>query len=420
MSGPSGWSRRASRRWRGRRRSPPAIALAFAGPISEALLEEPDAGLARLAILGLWSLTLWEFALTLLRLDERARAYFTITVVNVLATIPVTVYLVVVEDMGADGILLGTFGTGVLFLAYLLWQERRRLSLRPDVPLLRRMVRFGLPTMPAELTLYSLNFIDRIIIVRLAGLAEAGLYALAVKFATGLQVLARGFQLAFPPLAYSIRDDDEARGVYALLVTWFAALLAFAVVGLWLEARWLVRLLAADEYFPAYEAIGPLAAGVALYALYLAMVVVLGRTGRTEYGLPATAAAVVVNIVLNLILVPEQGIVGRRDRPRRLLRRGGGADVPVHPAPVRGALRVAPAGAGACGVGRADRRRRGGDAHGRPRRLRREARAVAGVPGGAVGVRLPEHRGAWGDQAVDGAWGDQLTPRRAAKRLRER
>ncbi len=286
------------------------VALAFAGPISEALLEEPDASLARLAILGLWSLTLWEFALTLLRLDERARAYFTITVINVLATIPVTVYLVVVEDMGADGILLGTFGTGVLFLAYLLWRERRRLSLRPDVPLLRRMVRFGLPTMPAELTLYSLNFIDRIIIVRLAGLAEAGLYALAVKFATGLQVLARGFQLAFPPLAYSIRDDDEARGVYALLVTWFAALLAFAVVGLWLEARWLVRLLAADEYFPAYEAIGPLAAGVALYALYLAMVVVLGRTGRTEYGLPATAAAVVVNIVLNLILVPEQGIVG--------------------------------------------------------------------------------------------------------------
>ena len=248
--------------------------------------------------------------LTLLRLDERAKAYFTITVINVLVTIPFTVYLVVVEDMGANGILLGTFGTGAIFLAYRLWVERRRLSLRPDLGLLRRMVRFGLPTMPAELTLYSLNFIDRIIIVRLAGLAEAGLYALAVKFANGLQVLARGFQLAFPPLAYSIRDDDEARRVYALLVTWFAAVLAFAVTGLWLEARWIVRLLAADEFFPAYEAVGPLAAGIAMYALYLAMVVVLGRTGRTEYGLPATVAAVVVNVALNLILVPSEGIVG--------------------------------------------------------------------------------------------------------------
>jgi O-antigen/teichoic acid export membrane protein len=287
------------------------VALPFAGPISEALLDQSDPGLARLAILGLWTLTLWEYVLTLLRLDERPRAYFGITVINVLVTIPFTAWLVVVEDMGASGILLGTFGTtAALFLPYRLWQERRRLAAWPDVPLLRRMLRFGLPTMPAELTLYSLNFIDRIIIVRLAGLAEAGLYALAVKFAQGLNVLARGFQLAFPPLAYSISDDDEARRAYALLVTWFAAVLAFAVTGLWLEARWIVRLLAADEFFASYEAIGLLATGIALYALYLAMVVVLGRTGRTEFGLPATASAVVVNVALNLILVPTEGIVG--------------------------------------------------------------------------------------------------------------
>jgi O-antigen/teichoic acid export membrane protein len=286
------------------------IALAFAGPISEALLDQPDPGLARLAILGLWTLTLWEYALTLLRLEERARAYFTITVVNVLVTVPTTVYLVVVEDMGAEGILLGTFGTGVVFLLYRLWQERSRLSFAPDLPLLRRMIRFGLPTMPAELTLYSLNFIDRIIIVRLAGLAEAGLYALAIKFANGMQVLARGFQLAFPPLAYSISDDDEARRAYSLVVTWFAAVLAFAVTGLWLLSRWLVRVLAAPDFFPAHEAIGLLATGVALYALYLTMVVILGRTRRTEFNFPATAAATGVNIGLNLVLVPPLGIVG--------------------------------------------------------------------------------------------------------------
>ena len=55
---------------------------------------------------------------------------------------------------------------------------------------------------------------------------------------------------------------------------------------------------------------GPLAAGTALYALYLVLVVILGRTGRTELSFPATATAVVVNVGLNLILVPEYGIVG--------------------------------------------------------------------------------------------------------------
>ena len=107
-----------------------AICLALAEPISELLLGQPDAELGRLAVLGLWTLTLWEYALTLLRVDERARAYFALTALNVLATIPVTVYFVVVRDDGAAGILIGTFGTGAAFLAWQLWQERHRLALR--------------------------------------------------------------------------------------------------------------------------------------------------------------------------------------------------------------------------------------------------------------------------------------------------
>ncbi len=287
-----------------------ALGLALAGPISEALLDRPDAELARLAVLGLWTLTLWEYVLTLLRLDERARAYFTLTVLNVLATIPVTVWLIVVADQGAAGILLGSFATGAVFLLWRLWVERRRISLLVDLPLLRRMFRFGLPTMPAELSLYSLNFIDRILIVRLAGLAEAGLYALAIKFAQAINVIARGFQLAFPPLAYSIADDEEARRAYSLILTWFAAICAFAVAGLWLLSRQLVELLAAPEFFDAHEAIGLLATAIALYAIYLVLVVVLGRSGRTEFNLPATLAGTVVNVIANLLLIPPLGIVG--------------------------------------------------------------------------------------------------------------
>ena len=287
------------------------LALPIAGPISELLLDgRSEPGLARLMILGLWQLTLWEYALTLLRLDERARAYFNFTMAAVVVTIPVTVALVVGTDLGAEAILLGNFGTGVAFLLVRLWVERSRLGFGVDGGLLRRMVRFGLPTMPAELTLYSLNWIDRIIILRLAGAAAVGLYAIAVKFANGMQVLVRGFHLAWPPLAYSIQDDDEARNAYALIVTWFVAVSSFAVVGLWLLAPWLTEALADDRFYEAHEAVGPLAAGTALYALYLVLVIILGRTGRTELSFPATAVAVVVNVGLNLLLVPDHGIIG--------------------------------------------------------------------------------------------------------------
>jgi O-antigen/teichoic acid export membrane protein len=293
------------------------LALPFATPIAEALLDPKStaevgqmAELARIAIGGLWVLTMFEFLLTLFRLEERARAYFVTTMLSVLAAIGLTVILVVGKGEGAKGLLLGSYASGAAFVVGLIWVHRRRLSLWIDRSLLRRLLRFGLPTMPAELSLYALNFVDRIIIVRTLGLPAAGLYSLAVKFAQGINVLVRGFQLAWPPIAYSIRDDGEARRVYALVVTWFVAAMTFVVAGMWLLSRWIVRALAAPQFFDAYEPIGLLAAAATLYALYMVLVVILGRTGRTEFNFPATGAALAVNVGLNLALVPTLGIVG--------------------------------------------------------------------------------------------------------------
>ena len=292
------------------------IALPLAGPLSELLLPNPKGlgasatDLMRIAIGGLWVLTMWEFLLTLFRLEERARAFFVTTILNVLAAIALTVVLVVGLDEGARGLLLGSYATGAAFVLALIALQWRRLSLRFDPSLLRRLFRFGLPTMPAEVSLYALNFVDRLIIARSLGLAEAGLYSLAVKFAQAVNVLVRGFQLAWPPLAYSIRDDEEARRAYATVVTLFTAGCAFVVAGMWLFSRWIVRALAAPKFFDSYEAIGLIATAVTLYALYLVLVVILGRTGRTEFNLPAALGALVANVALNLLLVPPLGIVG--------------------------------------------------------------------------------------------------------------
>ncbi len=288
------------------------VALPFAPLISDAVHSEP--GLVRIAIGGLWLLTLYEYLLTLLRVDERARAYFTFTVVHVLVAIPLTLLLLVGFDLGAEALLLGSYASGIPFVAYLAITERRRLALAWERSLMRRMLRFGLPTMPAELSLYLLNFADRVVMVVVLGAAvgnaTVGLYAVAFKFSQSVQILVRGFQLAWPPLAYSITDDAEARRVYAVVTTLFTATCGLIVVAVWLEARWITDILAASSYSDAYKAVGLLALGGSLYGVYLALLVILGRTGRTEFNFPATLAALAVNIGLNIWLVPDHGIIG--------------------------------------------------------------------------------------------------------------
>ncbi len=292
------------------------VALPFAAPLSRALLDpKPDevqtaVELTRISIGGLWVATMFEYLLTLFRLDERARAYFVTTIANVLSTIALTVVLVVAVGDGARGLLVGSYATGAVFVVAMALAQRRRLTLRVDPGLLRRLLRFGLPTMPAEVSLYLLNFADRLIILRTLGAAEAGIYSLAVKFAQAVNVLVRGFQLAWPPLAYSIRDDEEARRTYATVITLFLAACSWLVVGLWLLAPYLARFFLAPKFFDAYEVVGLIAAAVTLYSLYMVMVVILGRTGRTEFNLPSALAALTSNVVLNLVLVPPLGIVG--------------------------------------------------------------------------------------------------------------
>ena len=286
------------------------LVAAFAGPLSEALLDRRETELMLISAGGLWVFTLYELMMALFRLDERARAYFAASITNVLITIALTVWLVVFEDEGARGLLLGNFGGSAIVLAALFWIHRGRLALWPSRGRLGEMLHFGLPTMPAELSLYALNFVDRVALARLAGLAEAGLYALAVKFSQAVTVIVRGFNLAWPPLAYSIRDDDTARRTYSVIVTYYLLLAFTVVLALSLEARWVVRALAAPDFFEAYKAVPLVATGVALYALYLVLAVSVQRTGRTAFNFPVTGTALAVNIALNVILIPEHGLVG--------------------------------------------------------------------------------------------------------------
>jgi len=296
------------------------VLFPLAGPIADLLLPDqadpekaipPDTfrTLVQIAIPGLFVLTLSEYLLTIFRLDERARAFFTVTVLSVLVTIPVTVVLVVPLDLGAEGLLLGSYGTGLAVVLALIAYHRRRLSLVPDRPLLGRMLRFGLPTMPAELSLYALSFVDRLLIAYKLGLEAVGIYAIAVKASQGIAVLVRGFQLAFPPLAYSIQDDDEARRAYAAVVTWFVAFMSLVVSFLWLIAPWFIGVLD-SEFAESADVVGLVSAGAAIYALYMVLLVVLGRTGQTKYNLPATIAGLLANVALNLLLLPAMGIVG--------------------------------------------------------------------------------------------------------------
>ena len=286
-----------------------AVGFLFAQPIAD-LLGLDDGNLVRAGFVGVWAQMNYEQLTSLFRAEERSTAFVAASLANVAVTIAATILLVVVWEQGALGVIVGNFtGTIAIYLA-LLAVHREQLGLEFSRPLLREMNRFGIPLVPAALALIAVNFSDRFFLVHLASLDEVGLYEIGVRIASAMVLLLTAFRMAWPAFAYSIEDDAEAKRTYAYVLTYLVVVASWLALALGLLAPWLVRLLTQPAFYEGERVVAPLAFGGMAYAAYIVMAIGVGRAKRTQFNWAITGLAAVVNVALNLILIPPYGIMG--------------------------------------------------------------------------------------------------------------
>lgn len=289
-------------------------------PLLESLLlrDAPDARqLVVIGVIWFWFSTFYELLLAFFRVEEKAGSYALATSMNVVITVPLTLWLVIGRDLGAEGLVLGNaVGTAIVVVGLFLLHISRGRIPRPGLPLLSPMLRFGLPTVPGEISLYALNWVDRLFLLhlpssRFVGATMVGTYSIAYKLAQGVTIFVRAFQLAWPPLAYSIKSDAEASVVYGRVLTYYLLVTGAVVTALSLLAGPLVRLLTSSpQFYDAHRALPLVATGVVLYGAYLVMVSAVARMGKTGSLFPVAAAGLVANVALCWLLIPDHGIVG--------------------------------------------------------------------------------------------------------------
>jgi O-antigen/teichoic acid export membrane protein len=290
-----------------------------AAPLSHLITSEHVPGAFRVSVLGIWSFTNLELAQAVLRVDERLRAYAVANSINVVVTVAASLVLVVGLGKGYEGLLIANYGTSTVVLFGLWWHLRKRLLRGGRLPSgaiaaldkLTILFRFGLPTVPAEASVYALSVLDRQYIVHSQGAAAAGRYAIAIKVAGAIAFIVTAFQYAWPPLAYSVTDDAQAARLYGLVTTYYALITGWVVAGLALEDRFIIRVLTPHPgYFGSYRAIPWVALGWAMYGLWVVLLVVAGRAKVTGRNFPAALVGLAVNVLLLILLVPRYGIAG--------------------------------------------------------------------------------------------------------------
>ncbi|TMM34207.1 MAG: hypothetical protein E6F93_03420 [Actinobacteria bacterium] len=283
-----------------------------AQPIADALsLGHGQAWLVRAAFVGLWAQMNYEQLTSLFRVEERPILFTFATLANLLVTVGATVVLVVHFHERALGVVVGNWiGTLSVYLV-LLGYRRYQLGLQFDRRLFREMNRFGLPLVPSQLALWALAFSDRFFIAKFKGQTEVGHYSVGVRVASAALLLLAAFRLAWPAFAYSIEDEDEAERTYGFVLTYLLFVFSWLALILGLLAPWLVRLLTGRAEFHEGARVVPLTA-FALTALggYIVVSIGIGRARKTQFNWVVTGIAALLDIALNLVLVPSFGMIG--------------------------------------------------------------------------------------------------------------
>ena len=292
------------------------IAVAILGPLFGVLF--PEVPFLPLGLLGvaIALVSVVQFVpATLFRATGQAGRFVVYNLGGFVLVSLMTVALVV-AGYGVAGILVAQLiGAGVL-LIIAIWVIGRLGPIVLDRTAIVSATRLGLPLVPHAISGWTLRLSDRWLIPLLialppvSALAALGSYALGYQLAYVVSLVVISVNAAWSPWFFRIGNEEWGPHVYREMVTIVMAGTIVLAVGISVIARELVEVMATPAYAPAADVLPVIAfASVAqgLYVMLSSVVFLVKATGRLAL---FTVVAALLNIGLNLVLIPTQGIMG--------------------------------------------------------------------------------------------------------------
>ena len=251
------------------------------------------------------------FAREFLRLHFWTSAYLVSSVLGAVLGGTVSVVGITLLDGGPEAILAGAVLGAASGGAYGLLRARGRYVGRYSRRELRTMLAYGIPLVPTALSVWALTFVDRLLLERLGSLSEVGEYAMANRLASILLLVVTAFGIAFSPFALDLRtrEPERERAVRARVLTALVIVLALIGAALSVFAREVLAMLA-PSFDEAANTVGLLCLGTLLYGIASVVMLEISIARRTRVFAVYSAIGAVVNVALNVVLIPPLGTVG--------------------------------------------------------------------------------------------------------------
>lgn len=246
---------------------------------------------------------------------KEAKKYGALQISQSLFNMLLSLLLVVLLMQGATGRIQAQVYVAIVFsvIALCLLKKNELLgffSWRPEY--IKEALKFGIPLIPHIGGIFLLTSIDRLVINTELGLADTGIYMVAVQLSASAALVFDALNKAYVPWLYERlkrNQIEEKKQIVRFTYLWFLLILMGSVLAFIIGPSFVV-LIAGQEYSKAGEVIGWLFLGQGFGGMYLMVTNYIFYSKRTGLLSLATIFSGLLNILLLIFLIRLLGLQG--------------------------------------------------------------------------------------------------------------
>jgi O-antigen/teichoic acid export membrane protein len=252
----------------------------------------------------------------IMRAEEKAMQYAMVSLVNVAINCVLNIKYVVYDNMGVKGILLANLLASGLTFLLLVPITVKHLWASISMEMLKKMLRFGLPFLPSELSIFLIDSVDRKLIEQFLGLEAAGIYGAGYKVSLVIKLFINAFAVAWVPFFLSVSNDKSAKDIFSKVLTYFSIICSLVFLFFSMFMNQIVRLklfgytVVGQEYWGSLQIVPVVILAYICYGFYVNFQVSFFLKQKTKYFAYINIAGAVTNIVSNIFLIPTLKLMG--------------------------------------------------------------------------------------------------------------
>lgn len=244
-----------------------------------------------------------------LQTKQDGKAYGFNSILYTIIYITITLVLLVYFRLGVIAILLSQLLVSVIFFIYVSIRFLPSLILGIDKDFLHVALKYSLPILPHTLANWSNDALDKLFVNKLRDAADTGVYGIAQQVASVTNIIANAINQAYLPWFFQkveLRDNKQISVVSetaTVIMSLFALFLS-------LFAKEILDIMISNPlYVDVFRIVPFLVFSYTFQLIYFFFIDVL-FVKNTEIVFLVTVTSVIINICLNLILIPLVGIIG--------------------------------------------------------------------------------------------------------------